>query len=322
MRIIVSGDVQREGQSSNIRTFHRLLSGPIERITGIKPELASTGEILPKSDWWQSLETKAHLLDRYGHEGIFWIGFEFPLGFTTECDRLGIPYVDLNAHPIRFCDDLFIGLKTASDISRHVVNEQEFYFASQILQARSENISGIAITKDALLMVGQTPFDRAVVVDSKVKKFDDFKDELVALAKQHSMIIWKAHPAAINNEPTAVLNLMTKEAKIGCHRATKINIYKLLSESNISTVVGLSSSVLKEAPYFEKKAVRFLRDLSAGYHPLTAETLCSEELWYDILHPYGMVIKQPNQYKVGRSRNRLRQIFNSGWGYPFFNPEK
>lgn len=324
MKILISGDVQRGGQASNIKTLFSLISEPILRVTGIKPECVSSGDILKTDDWAKALESSRHLLDRYGDSGIFWIGFEFPIGFANECKRLGIPIVDFNAHPIRFCDDLFLGIKTDADVSGLEIQEDEINFAASLMKAKSEHVAGVSISSGALLLIGQTPSDRAVVLNGEIKKLENYKKDLIDLASQHTMLLFKPHPFAPQafREPRSVLEAMVEHARIGCHRVPNVNIYKLLSEANIKTVASLSSSVLREAEYFEKTTVRFLRDLSDGYLPLSVETVMSDVLWYRIFAHHGVALKEGSKFIAHRSRNRLRQVFNSGWGYPFFSPEK
>jgi hypothetical protein len=317
MEIIISGDVQRTNQASNIHTVYGLLSGVIQKVTGIQPKRIHGGEILSTNGWMVSLEKSAYLLDKYGRQDKFWIGFEFPIGFTAECDRLGIPYVDLNAHPIRFCDDLFIGVKTKADVSSFAVHNDEIEFAAALMRARSSQVPGLAMSDGALLLLGQTPFDRAVIKDGKAARLDDYMQVMIDLAKQHSMLIFKPHPHYISDEPTHLLNEMVKHAGIGCHR-TNINIYKLLSEPYIKTVAALSSSVLTEAKYFGKDTIRFLPDLSDGYHPISVETICSADFWAKIFDAHGIEVKCRTSVIQHRSRNRLRQVWSSGWGYPFF----
>jgi hypothetical protein len=86
----------------------------------------------------------------------------------------------------------------------------------------------------------------------------------------------------------------------------------------ISTVAALSSSSLVEAKQFGKQVVRLLPERPGDYIPVSVESLCSVPFWAAIFEAHGIHVQNRDGAIFHRSRNRLRQVWNSGWGYPFF----
>lgn len=221
--------------------------------------------------------------------------------------------LNISIHPIRFADDIFFNFETNDNdirkkLKKYEVNYETFYHYTDIVKATYlKNVKEEKYKKNSLLIVGQTEFDKVIYDGEKYLSLLDYTEELKSLSSGYEYIYFKPHPYAKNNK--YIFKGLKKE--LGDVKITHDNIYYLLSSENIKSVVGLNSSVLYEAKYFQKD-VNFLYK---PYFDISEKDIgiygnyFNSSFWADILDIEDTNIILPFV------PNRLRKSINDFWGY-------
>lgn len=314
MRVFITGDAQRPyiNQESNIRWLYRLVAAQIEAL-GIAPELLLSGIRLTEAEW---LDT--HVVA----EGPCWlsglvcapclvIGFEAPPRTLAFLRRAGIPYVDAVLSPVRFLNDLLFDVEVSgvvADISPFSVLDAKVSANLIAAQAFYKGLPGLP--DNTAIIVGQSPMDRSLIVNGRlVEPHNDFNEEVRKVCAAHPYVLFKPHPnAGMATCPEHLLRL-------GVAGLTNLNIYALLSHSNVSTFYGVSSSVLHECDYFGKKAVFWIEKPKAARQTLYVRDFMSVEFWRDILFKLGAQVKPAPKLTLPFIESRIRRSCMSWWGY-------
>jgi len=221
--------------------------------------------------------------------------------------------LNLSIHPIRFADDIFFNFETNDEnlkekLKKYEVNYDTFYHYADIVKATClKTVKHNDIKENSMLLVGQTQKDKVIFDGTKHLTLIDYIEKIKNLSKEHSHIYFKPHPYAKNNKE--ILKLLKKEFK-NISLIDK-NIYHLLSNNNISHVVGLNSSVLYEAKYFNKEVTFLYKpyfDFQNNDIGIYGDYF-SSSFWADILDVENTNISLPF------TPNRLRKSINDFWGY-------
>lgn len=227
--------------------------------------------------------------------------------------------LNLSIHPIRFTDDIFFNIETNDEkirekLKKYEVNYDMFYYYADLVKATYlKNVKKEIYKENSLLIIGQTEKDKVVFDGNKYLSLLDFTNDLKIKSKKYDNLYFKPHPYAKNNK------YIFKELKksIGNLQITHDNIYHLLSSENIKGVVGLNSSVLYEAKYFQKD-VEFLYK---PYFDIGGKDIgiygnyFNSSFWADILEIENVDISLPF------IPNRLRKSINDFWGYTEISDE-
>lgn len=240
---------------------------------------------------------------------------------------LGVPYIDLTVHPIRYLDDQLFGCATNSTeiskiLKKFSVDPNEFELGAHLISAQSVQRQ-LNVKPNSLLVVGQTKLDKSLISDGKLVDLRDFKDELVRLANDYENIYFKPHPYRKDNtELKAFLDTIKPTIM------TNENIYHLLSSRNIKAVTGVSSSVIYEARFFDKKR-QFLKkafqfdyennQISKRTYYSIGDSIFYPSMWSEILKSLGGKPCDcsfiPKHYP-----NRVRVALNDFWSQTEFDP--
>ena len=220
--------------------------------------------------------------------------------------------LNLSIHPIRFTDDIFFNFETNDEklkekLRKYEINYDIFYNYADIVKATYiKSVKKEKYKKKSLLIVGQTEFDKVIFDGQKYLSLLDYSIELKSLSNRYEYIYFKPHPYANNNYIFKNLKKELKNIEI-----VYDNIYHLLSSENIKCVVGLNSSVLYEAKYFQKE-VNFLYkpyfDIGGNDIGIYGNYFNSS-FWADVLELEDTKISLPFV------PNRLRKSINDFWGY-------
>jgi len=310
-KIIVTGDVRRPlGQTTNIKTIFNLIKVPIEMVTtGVEViEDSRNRDVISHNEWAQLFDKESGYYSNLSDFGsnVLVIGFEIPPVAVREITGCGSKVINVTLSPIRFLSDLcwnfeFYGMQ--GDLTQFEISEEQIKYEAGLVKAACVFMAGKELTQPTVLLVGQTLIDRSVIGDSKFLSLLDFTPQIQALCHHHHTI-FKPHP----HENNLLLNYPI---------VSDINIYKLLSDENLKTVVAVSSSVLDEAGYFGKQAIA-LKDTK--YYEkkkhISTENFINPIFWENILR---LVIKteSPAPIKLNCPRNFARKIFRAYWGMDF-----
>lgn len=201
-------------------------------------------------------QLKEFLLDAYSDALV--IGFELPPFLVSFFDQHQIPYIDVILGPIRFFPDLVPALRTnhpeiqdklavetlPEELIRIFSGWRKAFFCKRKLPVYTEN---------TIVLMGQVSLDTSQILSRKFVSLEEFEEKIVGLQRAHELL-FKPHPYALQKDVELQMVLMQKLKIRTCHN----NAYELLCSEGVSGVAAVSSSVLIEAPYFDRQAFPFI----------------------------------------------------------------
>jgi len=263
-------------------------------------------------------------------DGALVVGYEMSKVQIATLEKMGVPYIDLVLHPIRFMQDILHGARTNSlDIhcvlqKCHLDSGIAYESAGQIMAkvARFPKTASAAV--DTGLLLGQVWTDRAVSKpDGGFFKLDDFYGAIANIAHRHAGLLYKPHPyESVSGDKSLVCEHIKSIV------VNKLNYYVLLAQPTITAVYGLNSSALYEARFFGRKAeylipaqYKFNDDVSGtqitlGQFITLADIWTTKSFWAQI---FGLPENHPLPDKNLISSNKLRRSMNTDWGFSFID---
>lgn len=348
-QIIVTGDFLRptdrgfrSSQTENIRWLYRLIRGHLARATGLPVECMLWGEGLQPEPFYEAFGAEFSaagwaeffnaetvppavleaLEARFGSALV--IGFELAEWCKAALSHLGIAFVDLNIHPVRFLPDVFFGAQTNDPeifaaLLGHHSDPDSFYGWADLLAATAVKFTPDLRLDSPALLVGQTRVDRSLVRQGELLDLTRFAPELQALLLRHRKLGFKPHPYNPGD-----FGLFTSGVPFRRVQMLKANAYALLAHDQLKEVVGVSSSLLVEAPYFGKRASFLYRspfDLAGarqaareGQHLSIVEGVLSADFWRDVLAP-RLKVTAKDGWRLALPPNSLRISLRNFWGF-------
>lgn len=347
--IIVTGDFLRPAdrgfrpsQSENIRWLHRLLRGHLHRASGLPVHCVYWGKGIEASPFYEAFGAECSALGwasffttdsappevlealdaRFGASLV--VGFELAEWCKAAFTCLGIPFIDLNIHPIRFLPDVFFAAQTndpeifAALVGYHS-DPDGFYGWADLLSATAVKFAPNLQLDSSILLVGQTGIDRSLVRDGSVLDLTDFVPELTGLLLREKRLAFKPHPYN-----PADFGLFASGVPFRRVQIVKANAYALLAHDGLKEVIGVSSSLVAEAPYFDKQATFLFRspfDLAGsrqraatGQHLSLVDCCTDTDFWRDALGPrLAATAKDGSCFKL--PPNSLRISLRNFWGF-------
>lgn len=355
-RIVFTGDflrlsptADRPTQHHNIRWLRNLVSTQIRIATGLEDGIVGCdytyvrdggltfvdveriyswlGMPLSIHSWaaihaLNEMPRRVDQLFRYLFDGSLVIGFEMAPYLEAYCTRNDTPFVNFTVHPVRFLDDILLGLRS------NVPEVQEKLFERRINEDYIRTISGVQKAgaaryfkdgpkKNSALFLMQTWYDQSQIRNGVFVGPSEHLDEIAKIAAEHEEFLIKEHPL----EPNPQTPLL--QARIPNVRMVKHNVYGYLSIPEIRTVATLSSSVGVEAEYFGKishtilgSAVPLRRscvDAKSGFVGIESSFL-APDFWRDVLEPL-MPVTRKDGVEVPYKPNRLRTAMRSFWNF-------
>jgi hypothetical protein len=210
------------------------------------------------------------------------VGFELSPAMLLDLDAAGIAVFDVAIDPLRFADDAFLQVRTnRPDLAERLASVEETIEEIDnavglrlAAQHRALAESPLAVhprfAGPAALFVGQTLIDRALIQGGRLVGLEDHLDAAVGALRGFATVLLKPHPYAAESPAIRLLRDYLPGAVV-----ISDNLYTLLGDARITTVVGLSSSALAEARYFGKTTIALLRpDVESG------PSLPSLSRWY------------------------------------------
>lgn len=234
---------------------------------------------------------------------------------------LKIPYIDISVHPIRYMSDHYFLLSTNNQdifnrLKEYELDERQYYLGAQLLKVQLDQNPFIA-DKNTSLLIGQTELDRSLIKGKKLYSLNNYLDQITKIAKESSILYFKPHPYVKNKE------LYERLSSIQNLKFTNENVYKLLACDGVDRIIGISSSVLYEAKYFNKKCM-FLNKKFDMYKESFSE-INYISIGNDILQPsfWEYIIlgtRNIEKIKVQLDSNTIRASLNDFWSYTEFDP--
>lgn len=287
MRVLVSGDLERPlPQDQNVSWLFYLIKSQIEYF-GSSVELDRCDPI--DFDSWLEHQRRDYNHSLLSRELDLTICFEGPMSWRHQTRTR---FIDVWCHPCRFMDDLVFGVRSNFlDLSQFSISKEEMVFSANLVRASMIREPSEPVDPGTTLVIGQTARDRSVIVDGAVKGLSDFADQI-----PDASVLFKPHP----HEDSGLFR-----------NKTRTNIYKLLSLPQIDHVIGLSSSVLFEAQFFDKRITQFLPSWWEDLVPIRSDVFLSFEFWKYV---FGSKKEVP-QIKVPVWHSTIRKTARAWWGY-------
>lgn len=352
-RVVFTGDFLRPAphiaaptQDANIRWLFNLLSRQIALATGLKCEVlawnrAGTGhsgfdlgtiaaiynlmgeDSISIGGWARIYDSDvsadpyivSYLRQHFARSIV--IGFEMSPWLLNIIDSLGVPYIDVSVHSIRFLDDLPLAMKSncvevRASLANYALSDSLILTHAGLCSASRMRNSPVHLPQGCGLIVAQTPYDRSVIRNGRLLSLIDFEYQILDCVENHDLVFIKPHPLEMSK---LVLDaVLTLSPKI---KATEANIYGLLSSETLDAVYTISSSVGAEAAYFNKEISYFFRpslDMANSNYVGIMDSFLAPDFWRKIL---GSLVPttEPDGVCISPMSNRLRTSLGVSWGY-------
>jgi hypothetical protein len=330
----------RSSQTENVIWLYRLLGRKLAEATELPVEIKTWSRGIDTPAIYQALGLtedtegwiKAFSAPQFNRpvmnrlEAIFHgslvIAFEMADSIKLALSQLGIPFIDLNIHPVRFLPDVFFAAQTnhqaVFEAMRPYHTPGETYFDwADLLAAAAIKRPHIPIAPGTALLVGQTRVDRSLIIGGQLRGLPDYADTLRELLSPGQPLLFKPHPynAAGASLHGAPFDAMT---------TASANIYTLLPQEHLHHVIGVSSSVLVEARYFGKQVTALsalpfdipdtAEQATHGQHLSLYDCCFSTDFWRDILAPL-VPTSASTGHRFHRPANTLRLSLGNFWGF-------
>ncbi|QEN85802.1 hypothetical protein FZC33_06100 [Labrys sp. KNU-23] len=241
------------------------------------------------------------------------LGFEMPPNLIRALHAHGQKLIDISIDPVRFCEDLFLRMRSNDPVLQTLIAEQSVP-SSLIVAGAAElraRIQPLPAQPEAIVFAGQVPDDSSLIAGSRIQSATPFADRLNEIAAGRQILL-KPHPYAPANPDLATLHHALPKS-----RFTRDNIYALMAAPWLGAVVTLSSSVATEALYFDKPAIRlidpdveFVEPGVIGPFQRIDARASSAPFWGKLLDQAGQT--QGPAPPVAP----LRRLFGANWGLP------
>ena len=263
------------------------------------------------------------------------ISFEMPPWLTKALTSSGIQFIDLCISPLRFGRDLYIAIRCSENhifksINPYSVTEEEIRLEASLLAANiNMHRMGMIESRDytfddiddALIYVGQAPSDASLLTSNqKTLRCSDFTDRLRELST-NKRLLYKSHPFSheFGTEEREALESITGNNVSNCN----LNAYQILSAQENVELIGISSGMLQEAKWFNKRAHTLFKPFvplsdsqdvtSDTYQQIHFKTISAPIFWQQILTPNGPTPRLTALPSI--AANQGRETLDQWWDY-------
>lgn len=264
-------------------------------------------------------------------DNSFVICHEMPPIFKKICDKLGLFYIDLRVHPVRYLDDHMLGMSTNNEkvyngLKKYLVDDSIFYIYANMYKTTAD-FYDLGLDKNSALIVGQTNVDAALYENGTVHTIFEYESQIEEMGKKYNTVYYKPHP--FNGDLKEIYKFLEKFPFV---KIINENIYYLLSNENIKAVYAISSGVLTEAKYFGKDAYPLFRkfneytyDVNSKYSPdlylSIMNNFYNPMFWQDVLGEIVDTKANCKNIQLPNRPNRMRAALNDYWGNTVLDPE-
>jgi hypothetical protein len=264
-----------------------------------------------------SLESKELVTCYLGGADLL-IAYELSEQTRDYFNAIGVSYIDIWLSPLRFCKDVLFAFHSNVESFQLALikNQTPVEFFSHQAKELSDYCQNFLPANDFLeansaLVIGQLLVDKACQNGNEFLNLVDFKEKIQQVSKNHKHTYILKHPLMPDQEFTALV------ADLGIENLIYLkdeNVYELMSNSKIITVVAVSSSVLKEAFFFGKKTVCLYKTPLDDRHINIYQSFFKAQFWSAVL---GLK-NQPDVWSFHNYDNFLRFKFDAFYAYKKF----
>ena len=260
------------------------------------------------------------------------IAFEIPEILRDALDTLGIPFIDIIIHPVRFLDDIVFGIRSnhreiSQLLTQYVLPEESILMQAGLVMATMSRLPRLEISGKAALFAGQTTDDKVLINQDKFYKVSDFCDRFAEISASYDTLLIKAHPYSLDPFEAVSISRLFANCQI-----VKDNFYYLMSHDNIESVYSISSSTSIEAKYLGKQGFHFSdypfhfteeyneAEFKLGSFFTVDDVIFSADFWRNILAPLVSTTPLTN-LRLPKKPNRIRTSLRSFWGFNFVDTD-
>lgn len=264
-------------------------------------------------------------------ENSFIVCHEMPPVFKKICNILGLFYIDIRVHPVRYLDDHMFGMATNhpevfENLKYYLVDNTLFYLYANMFKTTAD-FYDLKLDTNSALIVGQTNVDAALYENGKVHTIFEYEDVIREMGKQYTTVYYKPHP--FNKDLKEIYAFLKQFPFI---KIINENIYYLLSDEKIKAVYAISSGVLTEAEYFGKKAyplykkyLNYTYDKGSTFDPdlyiTVKDSFYNPLFWWNVLKGIVETKEDCCDIQLPIRPNRMRAALNDYWGNTPLDPE-
>ncbi|GAA4252831.1 hypothetical protein GCM10022293_29040 [Azospirillum formosense] len=250
--------------------------------------------------------------------GCFLFIFECAPSMLDALNELGIPFIDVRVHPVRFLGDLVLSFHSnVPSIRRRI---EKFRLSRDFIAAEVNYTRGrfanldTDVEEEAIVFFSQMSFDATTIHNGSFVTVGQHRETLRTLVGDRPTWI-KPHP----NEPDSRITREWMEV-FPTSRVTHSNTYHLLARSRSLHIITISSSTGCEAEFFGHKATYLSPKnlgLASGFHENYTPVL------FHYWHPefWRFVFRDsPFQFDLGSHAfvpDRLRKVIGEQWSKTF-----
>lgn len=248
------------------------------------------------------------------------IGYELTDLTINLISELGIKYINIWLHPIRYLtDEIFILQTNVSEISNRLsaiqMDKRYFFIAAdyiKILLKRDNPLLNIVNENSAAIFL-QTHLDKTLRKKEGIISIRDFEKDIAHLSNLFKKIYVIEHPLDPENEDSLYLTSLKNCEKISC------NSYQLLCCENLNLVCTISSSIGTEAHFFGKNVIFFNKPVIDIFNPLNFSinySIYDINLWEYLILGKSFKINN-NDFYLAQPKNMVRNVLNQYYAYSY-----
>lgn len=196
--------------------------------------------------------------------GSFVFGVELSENLRKILHRLNCKFINIAFHSFKLFDDIPLLFNTNDEsiygiLNKYKIPKEKFEFYANYWKVFFEenNFTDKSISKKSVVFIGQTMKDMSVEHNGKFLSVLDYGDYLLDLCKKYNQVYYLPHPRL---EKKKFFKKFLKQYK-NLSILENTNVYTLLANPNVAKIVGISSSVLYEAQFFNKETEYLLHPL-------------------------------------------------------------
>ena len=357
-KIIFTGDIFRSNhlgngsQDININWLYSALKPCLELATSlpVEKQLFSKSDASLTQSGYQMIESDVSLegwakLFKYkdlnqtfimnvwlSFKNSIVIAFEIPEILKDALDILGIPFIDIIIHPVRFLDDIIFGIRSNNRdiyqlLQQYVLPEESILIQAGIVIASMSRLERLELSGKVALFAGQTTDDKVLINQDKFYRVSDFIDRFAEISANYDTLLIKAHPYSLDPFEAISISRLFDNCSI-----VKDNFYYLMSHDNIEAVYSISSSTSIEAKYLGKQGYhlanypfRFTEEaneaeLKIGSFFTIEDVIFSADFWRKVLAPI-VETTAATGITIPKKPNRIRTSLRSFWGFNFVDTD-
>ncbi|MDU0355706.1 polysialyltransferase family glycosyltransferase [Paraglaciecola aquimarina] len=172
-------------------------------------------------------------------------------------------------------------------------------------------LNDIEIEPDSALIIGQLFIDKACQKGTKFLNLLDYKARIRDIAANHQKVYLIKHPLMPEKDFSKIVSGLNIEKLVYLQN---VNVYELMSNKNVKTVIAVSSSVLIEAKYFNKQVVCLYKSPIDDNYVNIYECFFDAQFWINVLQLTDLT----STWSYYHYDNFLRHKFDAFYAYEKF----